>query len=591
MEWNDITDKRDFAEFIDVQYRHLTYLIYFRKIENLYTSFEIPKKSGGTRLINSPKSELKSVQKRIAKKLEEYFFDLESQGLVSTKLSHGFTKSKSIITNSESHRNKRILLNIDIENFFPSFHFGRVVGFFEKNKHLKLPREVAIFISQLVCYDGSLPQGSPSSPIITNLICQILDFRISKLAKSFSLSYSRYADDMTFSTNDEKFFDRFEDFLREISRVIKQAGFELNKEKTRLQTRQSKQLVTGLVVNKKINVQRKFYKDSRAMAYNLYKKGEFFIEGEKGSKKQLLGRFNFIDQLEKYNNRIQEEARLKNDYIYQQKNLLITQNEFRSDLDYLNKLTAKEREYRKLLFYYHFFDTEYPVIVTEGKTDSRYIKAALKKHYSQYPNLVSRNDSGQFRFHLTFLRRTPLLKYYFRFFKDGADQMKNLSNFWTGEENHKIFPNYSKYFKNLTGRDAACPVIFLFDNELSFQKNKRPISEFIKHIFPNDSDRNQVVSELSQENKYNIIDNLYLLTHPSETQKEEIEDLFEENILHHKIDGRSFSKKSNFNKSEYYGKNEFSNYVLSNYKNINFQKFIPMLDNLNKLIEDYKSNR
>lgn len=100
-----------------------------------------------------------------------------------------------------------------------------------------------------------------------------------------------------------------------------------------------------------------------------------------------------------------------------------------------------------------------------------------------------------------------------------------------------------------------------------------------------------MVSELSQENKYNIIDNLYLLTHPSETQKEEIEDLFEENILHHKIDGRSFSKKSNFNKSEYYGKNEFSNYVLSNYKNINFQKFIPMLDNLNKLIEDYKSNR
>src|SRR5699024_7070708 len=110
----------------------------------------------------------------------------------------GFIPGKSIITNARIHRNKRLVVNIDLKDFFPSFHFGRVRGFFEKNKYFLLSREVSTIIAQLTCYKGSLPQGAPTSPIITNLICQILDYKLLKIAKKYKTDYSRYADDLTF---------------------------------------------------------------------------------------------------------------------------------------------------------------------------------------------------------------------------------------------------------------------------------------------------------------------------------------------------------------------------------------------------------
>ena len=170
---------------------------------------------------------------------------------------------------------KRFVLNLDLENFFDSFHFGRVKGFFEKNNDFKMAPEVAIVVAQLTCYKGVLPQGAPTSPIITNLICNILDMRILKIAKKYRLDYTRYADDLSFSTNDKKFLTVYTMFYKEINKEINNVGLHINEKKTRLQFKDSRQTVTGLIVNKKVNINHNFYKTTRAMAHELYSKGEF----------------------------------------------------------------------------------------------------------------------------------------------------------------------------------------------------------------------------------------------------------------------------------------------------------------------------
>ena len=190
---------------------------------------------------------------------------------------------------------------------FESFHFGRVSGYFEKNKDFLLPHDVAIIVAQLTCYQGHLPQGAPSSPIITNLICQIFDMRILKIAKKYKLDYTRYADDLTFSTHDRSFAEKKKLFIEELEAEIVKAGFAINQKKTRMCLRDSQQMVTGLVVNQKINVNAEYCRTTRAMAHQLYTTGSFQNDGREGTLAQLEGRFSFINQLDHYNNKIDGE--------------------------------------------------------------------------------------------------------------------------------------------------------------------------------------------------------------------------------------------------------------------------------------------
>jgi len=204
----DVKTRKDFAVFLGIELKLLTYILYHIKVENLYTTFEIPKKNGGTRIINAPdKKILKKIQNRLMNKLYNYQNKIKKDENIKINISHGFEKGKSIITNARIHRNKRFVLNIDLKDFFASFHFGRVVGFFEKNINFRIPKDIAIIIAQLCCYKGSLPQGAPTSPIISNIICNIFDMRILKLAKKYKLDYTRYADDLTFSTNNKDFLN------------------------------------------------------------------------------------------------------------------------------------------------------------------------------------------------------------------------------------------------------------------------------------------------------------------------------------------------------------------------------------------------
>lgn len=556
MEFHDIKTRNDLADFMGIPRKKLSYLLYKNDINTFYTSFHIDKKNGGVRKINAPSAELKNLQRKLAVAL--YNHKIKKQGL-KNNLSHAFEKEKSIITNAKIHRNKRLVLNVDLESFFESFHFGRVRGFFIKNNNFLLSSEVATVIAQLTCYKGTLPQGAPTSPIITNLICEILDQRLLKISKKYKLDYTRYADDLTFSTNDKKFLDLQMEFYELLSSELTRAGFKINEKKKRLQLRDSRQVVTGLVVNKKINVNRIFYKETRAMAHQLYKEGKFEINGKPAHLNQLEGRFAFINQLTKYNNKIDGN---KHNF---------------------NILNSRELQYQKFLYYKYFYANPKPIIVTEGKTDVAYLKAALKNLYKEYPNLITKKSDGSFEFKISFLNKTKRLAYFMGIFQDGGNALNNIYNFFDAKTK-KSTPSYINYFKKISNTLPENPVILMFDNEIKSGKIK-PIGNFINHVKLNDEKRGIL------EDKYmvNIIDNLYLLTVPLIDGKPEcdIEDLFEESTLSQKIGGKAFCKKDKYDYSKYYGKEIFSKYISEKYNDINFNQFRSVLNNISNIIEIY----
>lgn len=386
--FSELRTRNDVARILNVSRKELTYVLYIRKPDNYYYEFEIPKKSGGVRCISAPSGGLKYIQKKLAKYLYDYQRQIWKEKQITPHISHGFEKGRDITTNAIIHKNKRYVLNLDLESFFDSFHFGRVMGFFEKNNNFKASHDVAVIIAQLAYYNGKLPQGSPCSPVITNLICQSLDMCLLRVARRYRLDYTRYADDLTFSTNRKDFLDCYPNFLYEVKQEIGRNGFKINDSKTRIAYKDSQQKVTGLVVNRKVNIDRNYYKKTRAMAHKLYKTGEFVIDGKPGSIKQLEGRFAFIDRITKLNNK--REGNNSN----------------------CHNFCNREAQYQKFLFYKYFFANEKPLIVTEGPTDILYIKAALMKYYKEYPELIEKDENKGLEYKISFLRRTKRLHHF-----------------------------------------------------------------------------------------------------------------------------------------------------------------------------------
>lgn len=558
----NIKTRNDFAKFIGVKLQTLTYLLYIKKIDNCYNTLEIPKKNGDTRTICVPNKNLKKVQKKLYNKLSTYYDEIKTQNNFTSKISHGFEKNRSIVTNAEVHKNKRYVVNLDLLDFFPSINFGRVRSYFIKNNYFEINDDIATILAQLTCYKGTLPQGAPTSPLIANMICNIMDIRILKIAKKYRLDYTRYADDLTFSTNNKYFLNDYDKFLEDIKNIIHRSGFELNSKKTHLLFSNSRQEVTGLVVNKKISVPKEYYKNTRAMAHSLYKNGYFLIDDEVGTIEQLEGRFSFINQINLYN--IDNKKK---------------------DMWHLN---SKEKQYQKFMIYKTFYANEKPLIITEGKTDVLYIKAALKKYYKYFPNLITKKDNGNFVFHVNFFKRKQKHSYYLNLVKDGADTIKNIySNCYIKTKNNKNITTVHD-FKKLRGERETNPVILIFDNEMVSNKD-RPLKKFLNEIKVNASQKDKL-----KENLYiNICDNLYLCTYQlnnKEACEIEIEDLFPADVLEHEINGRKFSKKDSTHDNGFYGKNEFSQYVYSNYESIDFSNFISLLSAINEIIELYPNN-
>lgn len=231
-----------------------------------YRQSHIPKKTGGTRSITAPYGELKDILRTLSFILAELY--------VPTPEAMAFINGRSIVDNARQHLGQNYVLNMDLSDFFTSINAGMV----ERGL-------VGIGISPLVARDIStictyplyegwrihnvLPQGAPTSPILSNICAKVLDTRLSGLARRFHLTYTRYADDITFSSNHNVYQPNGE-FFKELYRIIEDCHFKVNSNKTRLQKRGARQEVTGLIVAEMPNVNRKYLKNLRAMIHKIH---------------------------------------------------------------------------------------------------------------------------------------------------------------------------------------------------------------------------------------------------------------------------------------------------------------------------------
>ena len=255
---------RDLARLLGFKPAKLSYMLYKLEPETKYQTFEIPKRNGGMRTIRAPTKPLKVAQQRLSKLLQDCLDEVNSSRKRKDRIAHGFKRKRSIVSNAKQHRHRRYVFNIDLLDFFPSINFGRVRGYFIHNNQFSLHEKVSTIIAQIACHDNALPQGSPCSPVISNLIAHVMDIHLVRLSSRVGCTYSRYADDLTFSTNKKDFPPEIATASNdephswspgaELQRLVVGSGFAINRAKTRMQYRTARQTVTGLIVNQKINV-------------------------------------------------------------------------------------------------------------------------------------------------------------------------------------------------------------------------------------------------------------------------------------------------------------------------------------------------
>lgn len=238
-----------------------------------YRNFEIPKKSGGKRQISAPYSQNYMHMLRYIAIILQSIYQPSAHTM-------GFVPGKSIVDNAKAHVGMNYVFNIDLKDFFPSIEAPRIIARLEVKPFCfpwKVAKTIAAICTMRVQEEGTepeekkyryvLPQGSPASPILTNLMCEKLDFLLSGLAKRFGLNYTRYADDITFSSL-HNVYQKGSDFRKELERIISEQGFTINPKKTRLNIVGFRQEVTGLTVSHdKVNVARKYIKDLRGLLF------------------------------------------------------------------------------------------------------------------------------------------------------------------------------------------------------------------------------------------------------------------------------------------------------------------------------------
>jgi len=257
-----------------VKLKSLTYYSNPDYCPTRYRTFTIKKKSGSDRSINAPKEGLKSILRALNFVMQCMYEPHEA--------AMGFVPSKSIVDNASKHIGKQFVYNLDLKDFFHSFDRNRVkMEFIREPFNLKGDREPLAFLLASLCthpidIDGEmktvLPQGSPTSPTITNIICKKLDRRLTGLAARFGANYTRYADDITFSSQ-HNFYNQ-KNFQKELKRIIEDdQKLHINPEKTRLQKNGFRKEVTGLIVNEKVNVPKRFVKQIRMWLYYWEKYG------------------------------------------------------------------------------------------------------------------------------------------------------------------------------------------------------------------------------------------------------------------------------------------------------------------------------
>ncbi len=259
------------------------------------------------RLIEAPKSRLKRVQQQILRDILDR--------VPPHPAAHGFVSGRSIRSNAGPHVGQRVLVKLDLENFYPSVSFNRVTAIF---RSLGYSREAAIWLARLTTavlpaslvresshgadlgpyIKRRLPQGAPTSPALANLSAFSLDLRLSGLARSFGAQYTRYADDLTFSGG-EQFSRSLAVFLPLVGKIVRAERFILNKAKRKIIRNSQRQTVTGVVVNTRTNVSRRDFDALKATLTNCVRRGPSTQNHARHENfaAHLLGRVAHIAQL------------------------------------------------------------------------------------------------------------------------------------------------------------------------------------------------------------------------------------------------------------------------------------------------------
>lgn len=546
------TNLHGLAAVLGYKPQSLSYLLYKMPPALKYTSFEIPKKNLGKRTINAPTEKLKILQRHLASVLEHCRFEI-AQNNPRPVVSHGFRKSHSIITNARSHINSRYVLNIDLQDFFPSINFGRVRGFFLRNRDFRLNETVATLIAQIACHENSLPQGAPTSPIISDLIAHLLDVRLLQLAKKHGCQYSRYADDITFSTRLKNFpsslafvspivGDEHHWLVGEpLAKTVESAGFAINPTKTRMQLQNSKQTVTGLSVNKKVNIQASYYRTLRSMTKSILDTGKYHRDT-----------FPLTDH-SRIGGMLAHVFHVKREVAYKR---IVDKSSFNDD-------KGIRRLYRTFLFYKRFVALSEPLIICEGKTDNVYLREAMRAFSTKFPTLI---DASTKKFNVRFLQHTKaeidVLK-----LGGGVSGMKLLAR------------DYERRLLQIRHRPFGHPVILLADNDT------KDVIQIAKEF-------GITITHGSTDPFYRLTRNLYLIKTPELPPLGQscIEDLFEQTVKDTILDGKKFNNAKKIDPTTEYGKQIFAEKVVkTKTSSISFAAFEQLLNRVSAVIDDYKT--
>lgn len=532
----------DLANLLGYKVKGFTYIVYTAPKESLYKKFKIPKRDGSFREICAPEEKLKYLQKKLAMLLQKCDAEIDA-ACPARCVAHGFKNELNTISNAKPHRGQKYVVNFDLSNYFDQFNFGRVRGFFISNPKFLLSPKVATAIAQIATFENKLPQGSPCSPVIANLITRSLDNRLLKFCRANRFSYTRYADDITISSNLTSFPDQVvcdvhpggkASLSLELSNIIEAFGFEINPNKTRVFSKHHRQLVTNLVVNEKVNVPSSYYRATRSMCHQFFMRHKYQIDGKDvDGSDRLRGRLSYIFY-------VRDSA------------------DKRDSKKKKNSPRGDELLYRKFLNFITFRVNSTPLLVCEGKTDSIYIKCAInhfkrdiKLRYFKYSKLSD---------------RVMLLG-------GGTSPLKNLISKY-----REIIAISGEY-------KPENPVILLVDNDDGAKDIFNLINQGEFKI------KNKIGKETT-EKFYHLIDNLYLIKIPENgSNNMPIEHLFDEVLRNTKYKGRSLSLCNDYDKKKEYGKSTFAEEIVSKRSSsINFDGFSLLLDRIEAAIADYAKN-
>lgn len=357
----------------------------------------------------------------------------------------------------------------------------------------------------------------------------------------------------------------------EIYNLIIRSGFQENPEKTRLQFRQNRQVVTGLVVNKRINVTREYRKLVRVMVNSLVTTGAFKIppvfEARSSSNKvypnsmrQLEGMLGYIDYIDSFSKNCHKNIHIDG-----------MRKDAKSKSYELNKLSSQEKTYRRFLFYKNFYMMEKPLILTEGKTDKGHLQIAIDRLGKDYPDLIDMEAKN--------LKIHERMK--FKIFPSFECRRNAILGITGGAGNIQKFLNvYEKETKNFNRPVSLHHIIVLLDND--------DATKGIKNKMKNKEIKIQSLKEI-----FYVCKNLYLvfLPLPEEVEEAAIEDLYPREILKTKLEEKEFDRSNRkIDESKFYGKTDFLELVVRRKrKDIDFGRLKPLFDRLKGVIEYCKN--